>query len=287
MKNIKNQLTVFLISFYSDKKKIENIIKKIDKKIKILIIENSKLKKNQKYFQEKYRNVKVLIPRFNGGMTGGTNLAIKNIKTRFAIYMDIDVDFNKNIIFKFLHHAEKIKKFSMLGPNLYNSNYSNKFFLNKKRDDSKEYIKMSYMHFHFILFNMKAVKIIGPYDENIFFYFDEWDYCKRAQNTEYPVYLIRDLAVKHIGGKSYSKDVQLPVDFIRQWHYAWSKFYFNKKHFGKLNAFSIGIYDLFLDFSKLIVFFFFNNYKYNIYKNKISGLINSAIGRKSWKRLKI
>ena len=101
--------------------------------------------------------------------------------------------------------------------------------------------------------------------ENIFFYYDEWDYCKRAQDTEYPVYLIRDLAVKHIGGKSYSKDIQLSVDFVRHWHYSWSKFYFNKKHFGKLNAYSIGIYDLFLNFSKLIVFFFFDNYKYNIY----------------------
>ena len=53
MKNIKNQITVFLISFYSDKNKIENIIKKIDKRINILIIENSKLKKKSKLFPKK------------------------------------------------------------------------------------------------------------------------------------------------------------------------------------------------------------------------------------------
>ena len=287
MKSFNSELTIFLISFFSDKTKIESILKKINKNIKVLIIENSKLSQNKLYFQKKYKNVKVLFPKSNKGMTGGTNLAFKNIKTKYAIYMDIDVKFNKNIINKFLHHANKIKKFSVLGPNLYHSQYKKNYFLNKNYKSEKQYNQMKVMHFHFILFNMEAVKKIGLYDENIFFYFDEWDYCIRSLKAGYSVLLIKNIVVKHEGGKSYSKEIQNKADTLRQWHYSWSKFYFNKKHYGYLTAYSKALEDILKDFIKLTFFSFINDYKFQIYKSKISGLVNSLFGKKSWKRIKI
>jgi N-acetylglucosaminyl-diphospho-decaprenol L-rhamnosyltransferase len=68
----------------------------------------------------------------------------------------------------------------------------------------------------------------------------------------------------------------------------WSKFYFNKKHYGYL-------YSLTKVFSNLISakvkFFYylltFNSYKRKIYMMRYLGLINSMIGKKSWYRPKI
>ena len=68
----------------------------------------------------------------------------------------------------------------------------------------------------------------------------------------------------------------------------WSKFYYNKKHFGYLNATIKILKNL---FSAIIKFFFysiiFNNYKRKIYQMRLYGLINSMIGKKSFFRVKL
>ena len=67
----------------------------------------------------------------------------------------------------------------------------------------------------------------------------------------------------------------------------WSKFYFNKKHYGYLNAFNKVFLNL---LSAMLKYFFylisFNFYKRNIYYMRMSGLFNSMLGRKSWYRIK-
>ena len=68
----------------------------------------------------------------------------------------------------------------------------------------------------------------------------------------------------------------------------WSKFYFNRKHYGYLNATYKILSNL---LSAKIKFFYylitFNNYKRKIYQMRISGLINSMIGKKSFYRPKL
>ena len=86
MKNIQKNLTVFMIAYHSNYR-IENVIKKINPKIKILIIENSNLIETKNYFEKKFKNVKVILSKVNLGMTGGVNLAFKNIKTKYSIYL--------------------------------------------------------------------------------------------------------------------------------------------------------------------------------------------------------
>ena len=68
----------------------------------------------------------------------------------------------------------------------------------------------------------------------------------------------------------------------------WSKFYFNKKHYGYfiamlkvLNNFVSAIFK----FSYYLILF--NSYKRKIYQMRISGLFNSMIGKKSFFRPKL
>ena len=68
MTNYKN-LTIFFVSYYS-KSNIEKLIKKINKKIKILIIDNAKEKNLKNYFEKKFKNVRVIVNQFNSGQTG-------------------------------------------------------------------------------------------------------------------------------------------------------------------------------------------------------------------------
>ena len=68
----------------------------------------------------------------------------------------------------------------------------------------------------------------------------------------------------------------------------WSKFYFNKKHYG----FLIGILKILKNLTSAILKFFFylilfNSHKRKIYQMRLSGLYNSIIGKKSFYRPKI
>ena len=81
MKEYRN-LTIFFVSFFSSQF-IEKILKKIESKINILIIDNANEKGlKKKYFEGKFRNVKVIVSKKNNGQTGGINIGFKKYKNK-------------------------------------------------------------------------------------------------------------------------------------------------------------------------------------------------------------
>ena len=68
----------------------------------------------------------------------------------------------------------------------------------------------------------------------------------------------------------------------------WSKFYFNKKHYGYFNAIFKILNNLLSAKIKYLYYLItFNNHKKKIYQMRISGLLNSMIGKKSFYRPKL
>ena len=278
-------LTIFFVSYYS-KSNIEKIINKINKKIKILIIDNAKEKNLKKYFEKKFKNVKVMVNQFNSGQTGGINTGFKNIKTNYSLYMDSDVKFNSRTIDKFLETANKIKDFIILAPQHERKFYQKDFFSNKN-NQFKEFNLMKLVHGQFLFFNMKNVKKVGYYDEKIFLYYDETDFCLRAYKKNQKIYVLPKIKVRHEGGKSVNLKNKLEIESNKHWHYMWSKFYYFKKNYSTIYAYKNTFLDFFISLFKFFIFYFFDKRKKTIYFNRISGLIHSYIGSKSFKRIKI
>ena len=74
----------------------------------------------------------------------------------------------------------------------------------------------------------------------------------------------------------------------RNWHWMWSTFYFHKKHYGYLTAIIKILPKLSSSLIKFIIFLItFQKYKSEIYKHRLSGIINSVLLRKSWYRPKL
>ena len=282
MANLKN-ITIFFVSYYS-KNRIEKLIKKINKKIKILIIDNAHEKGFKVYFEKKYKNIKVIVNKYNSGQTGGINTGLRNIKTKYSIYMDADISFKKNIIIKFLNYANKIKDFIILAPQHEKSKYIESFISNKN-NKFKSLILMKIVHGHFLFFNMKNVKKVGYYDEKIFLYFDETDYCLRAYRKNQKIYVIPKIKVFHEGGKSVDIEDKLDVEANKHWHFMWSKFYFYKKNYSILRGYKETFFDFILVIFKYLFFYVLDRRKRIIYFNQLCGLVSSYLGSKSFKRL--
>ena len=135
MSKYKN-LTVFFVSYFSSSN-IKKVLKKIDPSVKVLIIDNAKEKNFKKTFS-KFKNVKIIVSQYNSGQTGGINLGIKKIKSKYALYMDSDIKFKKNILDKFLEAAKKIDDFIILAPQHEKGKYLKEYF-SPKENKFKEY----------------------------------------------------------------------------------------------------------------------------------------------------
>ena len=124
--------------------------------------------------------------------------------------------------------------------------------------------------------------------QNFFLYFEEIDLCKRVKNNHGKIYLDRNIRIKHQGASSVDKINELDLEKNRNWHWMWSTFYFHKKHYGYLTAMIKILPKLSSSLIKFIIFLItFQKYKSEIYKHRLSGIINSVLLKKSWYRPKL
>ena len=280
---IYKDLTIFFVSFFS-KPNIEKIIKKINPKIKILIIDNAREEGFKNYFERKYKNVKVIVSKFNKGESGGINIGFKNIKTKYALKMDSDVVLKKSTIDRFIQTANNVKDFIILAPQ-HEKNFYKSDFISKQKSKFKNLQLMKLVHGHFLFFKMNNVKKVGYYDENFFLYFEETDFCLRAHKRNQKIYVLTDINVAHKGGWSVNLNNRLEIEANKHWHFMWSKFYYYKKNYSLISAYQKTLIDFLESVIKYTFFFLLNYRKRVIFYNKISGLVNSIIGNKAYKRI--
>merc|ERR1711991_592223 len=84
--------------------------------------------------------------------------------------------------------------------------------------------------------NIDQFSEIGFFDDNFFIYLEEIDLCKRLINKNKKIFLDKKVIIHHIGGSSHNKEINFEMELSRNWHWMWSTFYYNKKHYGYLNA---------------------------------------------------
>ncbi len=279
---MENDVTVIFVSFHSDDI-IENSIATIDQKIKIVVVENSRSITFKTKLEKKYSNLKVIIPDKNLGNGAGINLGLKNIKTKYAFYLDVDTVLYPDTIKNLIIAANEIKKFSILAPKINDFEYKNDCYL--ENGNSKKYFNMRFVTGCALFFDIKLFNEVGFFDEKIFLYFEENDFYERCLKKGKSIFLVNDSKIDHIGNSSAKELYKDEIEINRNWHLMWSTFYFYKKHFGIIFAYKKILPKL---FSALFNIFFYsityNKKKRRIYSARFSGLFNSVIGNKSWFR---
>ena len=249
--SLKKDLTIIFVSFYS-KNLIEKPISQIDRDISIIVIENSLDHELKKKLEKKYSNVRVIIPDKNTGNGGGANIGLRLAKTKFVLYLDIDVDLTQSVIEKLYSYAIKLNDFSIIGPSIEGLNYKENYYLKKNIYDKVH--SMNFITGCALFFNMQALEEIGYYDENIFLYYEENDLYLRSLKKNYKIYLIEDAKIKHTGNRSTDLINKEEIEINRNWHFMWSTFYFHKKHYGLLTAYNKTLLKLLSAILKYLLF---------------------------------
>ena len=162
-------------------------------------------------------------------------------------------------------------------------NYPNYKISSDNKNINENILNVDYVDGFSMLINKEKFKDEDFFDESFFLYLENTDLCLRTKKRGQNIFIIKNSLIDHAGeGSIVSKD----LEYLRNWHWMWSKFYFNKKHYGYFNAFLKIISNLVSAIFKYVFYLIlFNSHKKKIYLMRLCGLYNSIIGKKSWFRI--
>ena len=278
-----NNLTVVITTFKSNEK-IKNCLRSIDSRCKVLVIENSKDTQFKENIEKDFKNVECILTGSNLGYGKANNIGLRKVETKYALILNPDTKLDSSAIENFFKTVEKIPNFAIMAPYIQEEkNKRDKNYLKNVLPIEVKNVKGFAMFLNLSNFEDKIF-----FDENFFFYFEEIDLCQRLQNQNKKIYLIPDLVIHHDGGSSHDVLIKNEMELSRNWHWMWSTFYYHKKYKGFLFSFIIILPKLSSAIVKVLVYtLFLNKFKKQIYYQRLSGLINSILGKNSWYRPKV
>ena len=285
-------LSIVIVTLKSEKV-IYDCINSINQNVPIIVVEQSNNQKFKDELESKYKNLKCILSKSNLGMGTGNNIGIKETKTDYVLILNPDVILEKNTLEELFLNSNKLSDFTILAP--IEKNFANYGMFDKKNISSrilnqegeeKNYpFKVDFVDGFAMLLNKKKFKEEIYFDENFFMYLENNDLCKRVADREGSVFVVPTSKINHLAAKAVDSRFAAEVEFSRNWHWIWSKFYFNKKHYGLFKAVKEGILRYFLSILKFLFYFLINDkVKKKIYFNRASGFYNALLGKSSWYR---
>ena len=278
MNNFHKNIT-FIIVTYKSENIIEKCLKRIPKNCRIIIVENSNNFFLKKKIKKKFPKIKFLINKKNFGYGKANNIGILNTKTKYAFILNPDAILKKNTIFELKKAIQFLSNdFAIISPNLDN-NYGY-FNEQKKININNNLLDVEYVKGFAMLINLEKINNKKIFDENFFLFLEEIDFCKRMKDLGKKIYIAKKSRISHVGRNSTKKDNK--IELCRNWHWMWSLFYYNKKHYGILSAYKITIFKFFSSIVKTLFYFlFFKKKNFLVNKFRFLGLINVYLGKPS------
>ena len=277
-----HDITVVITSFKSETTIIP-CLNSINQKYKVLVVENSNNIDFKNKIESKFKNVKCLLSGENLGYAKGNNFGLSKVKTKYSLILNPDAVLDSLAIDNFIITSKKNIDFAIIAPYIQEEKFKDENININKNLHEVENVK------GFAMFlNMPEFKTLGFFDSNFFIYFEEIDLCRRVRLQKKKIFLDSSIRIFHSGGSSHDVIVNDAMELSRNWHWMWSSFYYNKKYNGFINAFIKIFPKLLSSFFKTIYYSIsLNKNKQLIYYHRLSGLINSILGRESWYRPKV
>jgi len=279
-------LSVVIVTLKSEKV-INKCINSIGQKVPIVVVENSSNQKFKQDLESRYKNLKCILSGSNIGMGAGNNIGIKAATTDYVFILNPDVTLEPDTLEELYKASKKLPEFTVLSPINVDLNFPN-YKTKKIQKNGNNPFQVDYIDGFSMLLNKNKFNNGIYFDENFFLYLENNDLCVRVKRAGGSVYIAPAAKINHGGSKAVDSKYKDEVELSRNWHWIWSKFYFNKKNFG----FSKAVIECLPTYiSSILKFLFYslinNGFKKRIYLNRASGFYNALLGKSSWYRPKI
>ena len=282
MQITKDNLTIIIVTIKSEKV-IEKCLNSIDPKVKKIIIENSSDENFTQKLKDKYQNIDCYNSGKNLGMGVGNNIGIKKSKTRYVMILNPDTILNNDTLDQ-IFKISKSLDFAILSPISDKDNFPNYKIKNKTNYLEKDFFEVDQVDGYSMVID-KSKFDEKLFDENIFMYLENDDLCLRMKKKGEKIFILKKAKINHLGAKAVNEKYYNELEFSRNWHWNWSKFYYRKKHYSFVFAFIIGLPSFISACLKCLFYLIFKNkFKFKIFFCKASGFYNSLINKNSWYR---
>ena len=276
--------TTFVIVCFKSEKVIYDCLNTLPKEANKVIVENSNNLNLKKDLESKFNNIEVIINE-NTGFGASNNLGIKKSKTQFVFILNPDVKFREDTFDNLTKTCRSIPDFAIISPIHSDSKYPNYTIKNNYRNIEENIIEVDEIDGFSMLINKSKFEDEIYFDENFFLYLENNDLCLRTKKSDQNIFIIKNSLIDHKGGSSTDINFSYEIEYLRNWHWMWSKFYYHKKHFGYLYGFFKIFRNLISAFLKSIIYSILgNNKKKTFYKARLSGCVNGLLLKKSWYR---
>jgi len=282
--NLNIEDITFVIVTHKSENIIETCLNSLPQQSKKIIVENSKNINLENSLKSKYDNIEVILLE-NIGMGGSNNAGIKKCTTKYAFVLNPDVKFREDTIKNLIESLQKIDDFVIASPLNSNPNFPNyNIYYKTEKINEEKVISVDSLDGFSMLINIEKFPNKEFFDENFFLYLENDDLCLRAKKNKGNIYIIKNSLIDHLGAGSSN----INIEHLRNWHWMWSKFYFNKKHYGYVKAFIKVFFNLISAIIKYLFYLLiFNTHKKKIYEMRAKGTINAMLGKKSFYRIKL
>ncbi|HRN70732.1 MAG TPA: glycosyltransferase family 2 protein [Candidatus Woesebacteria bacterium] len=254
-KNI--ELSIILISFNTAQitaNCIESIYNSKDIKkiaLEVIVLDNASSDhsiQTIKSLQKKYSSLKLIESKENTGFSKGNNLAAKQAKGEYILFLNSDTLVLENAVYKLLtFYKTNQQKAQFIGAKLFNKNMTSQpsagpfyslsvvfgaLFLKGDywgltRSSPDRTTKIDWVSGACIMTKKQYFDEVGGFDEGIFMYMEEIDLLYRARQKNYNTYFYPDAQFIHLGSAS-SNGKTFPILQV----YNGFLYFYNKHHKG-------------------------------------------------------
>lgn len=204
--------------------------------IAVVVVDNDSHDDIDRFLQEKYPQVKVVLQNRNLGFGQAQNRGMREVRAKYYFCLNPDTEFSpgQKIVRRMYDFMEKHPKIGMLGPKIvYPDNelqYScyrfpsfwqpifsrtklgqrkwgkkiNDRFLMKDFNHN-ETRPVDWIMGSAMFIRSEAIKDVGMFDDRFWMYAEDSDWCRRMWEKGWPVYYVHDIIIKHAHGRGSAK----------------------------------------------------------------------------------
>jgi N-acetylglucosaminyl-diphospho-decaprenol L-rhamnosyltransferase len=213
-------LTIIIVSHNSYSTLIECMPDFLrDPEYPVIIMDNASTDGTPQKIRSSFPKVECISLDSNIGYGRAANIGLSRISSQYALLLNPDVQVNNTLISQLLDKVLKNKDYAAIfAPST----------IKLQENSSLELIEKKCVLGAALLFDTEQMASVGYFDENIFLFYEEVDLCKRVRDLGKKIVLYPHIYFPHIKGTSTSPS--LAIDYLKQWHVAWSSMYFFRKH---------------------------------------------------------
>ena len=237
-----HQLSIIIVTFNSSKV-IEKCLSNLNQNIhNVIVVDNASTDNTIQIITQKFPQIKIIKNNKNIGYGRGNNIALKQIKTDFALILNPDAFIFEEDIEKIITLMTKNPQIALAAPLLLThypileEDKNQQLQIVKKNLIKKfdEYLSVKYLIGAILFLNMNIFRKIGFFDERIFLYYEDDEISWRSIKNGYKAVILPQAQGFHIGSNSSGN--KLRDIYRRFWHRALSKLYWKQKQKGRLIA---------------------------------------------------